>query len=454
MLVKIVVVGGGKIGSALLEQLAKENHRVTLVDKSRRVVTDITNSFDVLGVCGNGATVATQDEAGVPTSDLLIACTNSDEMNLLCCLVAKKLGAKYTIARVRNPEYNSQVQLIREELGLSMVINPDLVTARELFRMLRFPSAIDIDTFSGGRAELVGLKVRENSVLSGLQLRDLPKKVGARVLICIVQRGDDVFIPSGDFILRSGDIIRIAASRKNLEAFFGVLGALRREVGSVMIIGGSRIAFYLAQMLLGIGVKVKIIEQNEARAVELCELLPKAMIISGDATDQSVLLEEGIENTDAVVTLTGSDEENIIIAMYATGKNVPKVISKVSRPSLSGLVAAAGLESAVSPRDITANQMAQYVRAVQNSIGSNVETLYSIAGGRVEALEFAVRSHSPDVVGVPLSKLSLKENILIACITRGSEIIIPGGDTVIMKGDNVVVVTTNPGLNDLSDILK
>ncbi|MBR2742562.1 MAG: Trk system potassium transporter TrkA [Clostridia bacterium] len=451
---KIVVVGGGKIGSALLEQLAKENHRVTLVDKSRRVVTDITNSFDVLGVCGNGATVATQNEAGVPSADLLIACTNSDEMNLLCCLVAKKLGAKYTIARVRNPEYNSQVQLIREELGLSMVINPDLVTARELFRMLRFPSAIDIDTFSGGRAELVGLRVRENSVLSGLQLRDLPKKVGARVLICIVQRGEDVFIPSGDFILRSGDIIRIAASRKNLEAFFGVLGALKREVGSVMMIGGSRISFYLSQMLLAIGVDVKIIEQNEARAVELCELLPKAMIINGDATDQSVLLEEGIDNTDAVVTLTGSDEENIIIAMYATGRNVPKVIAKVSRPSLSGLVAAAGLESAVSPRDITANQMAQYVRAVQNSIGSNVETLYSIAGGRVEALEFAVRSQSPDIVGVPLSKLSLKENILIACITRGSEIIIPGGDTVIMKGDNVVVVTTNPGLNDLLDILK
>ncbi|MBQ1375864.1 MAG: Trk system potassium transporter TrkA [Clostridia bacterium] len=451
---KIVVIGGGKIGSALTEQLAKENHQVTVVDKSRRVVTDITNSFDVMGVCGGGATVATQTEAGVPDADLLIACTNSDEMNLLCCLVAKKLGAQYTIARVRNPEYNEQIQLIREELGLSLVINPELVTARELFRMLRFPSAAEIDTFSGGRAELVGFKVRENSVLSGLQLKDLPKKVGARVLICVVQRGDEVYIPTGDFIIRSGDIIRIVASRKNLEAFFGVLGALKRDVASVMLIGGSRIAFYLSQMLLAIGIKVKIIEIDEKRAVELCELLPKAIIINGDATDQSVLLEEGLDNTDAVVTLTGSDEENIIIAMYVTGRNVQKVIAKVSRPSLSGLVAAAGLESAVSPREITANGIVQYVRALNNSIGSNVETLHTIAGGRVEALEFLVRSHSPDIVGVPLSKLQIKENILIACITRGSELIIPGGSTEIMRGDNVIVVTTNPGLKDLSDILK
>ncbi|MBQ3378703.1 MAG: Trk system potassium transporter TrkA [Clostridia bacterium] len=451
---KIVVVGGGKIGSALIEQLARENHQVTLIDKSRRVVTDITNSFDVMGVCGFGAIVATQNEAGVPDADLLIACTNSDEMNLLCCLVAKKLGADYTIARVRNPEYNEQIQLIREELGLSLVINPDLVTARELFRMLRFPSAIDIDTFSGGRVELVGLRVRENSVLSGLQLKDLPKKVGARVLVCVVQRGDDVYIPTGDFIIRSGDIIRIAASRKNLEAFFGVLGALKRDVTGVMLIGGSRIAFYLANMLAAIGVKVKIIEQSESRAEELCGLLSKAVIINGDATDQSVLLEEGLDNTDAVVTLTGSDEENIIIAMYAAGRNVQKVIAKVSRPSLSGLVAAAGLESAVSPRDITANGIVQYVRALQNSIGSNVETLYTLASGRVEALEFLVRSHSPDVVGVPLSRLSIKDNILIACITRGDEIIIPGGSTEIMRGDRVIVVTTNRGLDDISDILK
>lgn len=451
---KIVVVGGGKVGSALIEQLSKENHQVTLVDKSRRVVTEATNKLDVMGVCGNGATVSIQKEANVAHSDLMIACTNSDELNLLCCLVAKKLGAQYTIARVRNPEYSSQIQLIREELGLSMAINPELVTATELFRMLRFPAALDIDTFSGGRAELVGFKVREGSVLSGVALKDLPKKVGVRILVCVVQRGEEAIIPSGDFIIRSGDIVRIAASRKNIEEFFGVLGALKREVQNAMIIGGSRIAFYLSRLLLGIGVRVKIIESDEARCIELCELLPKAMIICGDGADQDVLLEEGIDNTDAVITLTGSDEENIIISMYAMGRGVNKVISKVSRPALSGLVSAAGLESAVSPRDITANQIVQYVRALQNSLGSNVETLHTIAGGKVEALEFVVRSYSPDVVGVPLSKLELRENILIACITRGNEIIIPGGDTVIMRGDNVIVVTTNTGLDDISDILK
>jgi len=452
--VKIVVVGGGKIGTALIEQLAKENHQVTLIDVSRRVVTEVTNRFDVMGVCGNGATVDVQNEAGIETADLMVACTNSDELNMLSCLIAKKLGAKYTIARVRNPEYNSQVQLIREELGISMAINPELVTADEIYRTLRFPAAIDIDTFSNPHAELVGFKVKEGSMLHGLALKELPKKIGARVLVCVAQRGEEVIIPTGDFIIQSGDILRIAASRKNVMDFFDKLGALKREAHNVMIIGGSRIAFYLARMLISVGVHVKIIENDPQRCEELCDMLPKAMIICGDGADQDVLGEEGIANTDAVVTLTGSDEENIIIAMYVMTQGVQKVTAKVSRPSLAGIIGATGIESAVSPRDITANLIVQYVRSLQNSFGSGVETLHTIAGGKVEAIEFVVRNPIPEIIGIPLAKLKIREQILIACITRGNDIITPGGNTVIMQGDSVIVITTNTGLDDLTDILK
>ncbi len=450
---KIVVIGCGKIGFTLIEHLVNEKHEVIVVDKVQRVVSNTVNKLDVIGLCGNGASIDIQIEAGVPSSDLVIACTNSDELNLLCCLFAKTLGVPYTVARVRNPEYINQIQLIRNKLGISLSINPEYVTALEIFRMLRFPSALEIDTFSNGNVELVGFKVAQDSPLNGLALKNFPEQFDVRVLVCVVQRGGDALIPSGDFVIQSGDILHIAASHSDIEEFFRKLGILKKGAQTVILIGGSRIAYYLAEMLIDVGVHVKIIESDNSRCIELCELLPKAIVISGDGADQDVLFEEGLDYTDSIVALTGSDEENIIISMFSSIHGVSKVITKVSRPSLSGLVSAAGLDSVVSPREITANLMLQYVRALQNSVGSNIETLHKLVDGKVEALEFAVREDSK-VIGIPLKDLDIRKNILLACITRNGEIIIPKGNTTILKGDNVIIVTTNEGLDDIADILK
>lgn len=371
---------------------------------------------------------------------------------MLSCMVAKKLGARHTIARVRKPEYNDQLVFMREELGLSMHINPEYAAAAELFRMLRFPSAIKIESFSTRHAEIAEIKVREHSPLDGAYLRDLNKLLKAKALVCAVRRGGQVFIPGGNFQTLAGDKINVIASPAEMTSFFRGLGILKQEARNVMIIGGSRIAFYVARMLLENGVQVKIIDIDREHCQELCELLPKAVIIHGDGTDQELLREEGIERTDAFVTLTGMDEENIILSMYAQANHQAKVITKVNRSSLAGLVENTGLESIISPRTITANLIVRYVRAMQNSVGSNVETLHRIAGGKVEALEFRVSDQFPQA-NVPLRQLQLRPNVLIACITRGNRAIIPGGNDVICPGDRVIVATTNEFLDDLADIL-
>ncbi len=449
---KIIVVGGGKIGETLVEQLAREGHDLVLIDNQQRVIDETENRLDVMGVYGNGASHQVQMEAGVPRADLLIAATSSDELNILCCLVAKKLGARHTIARVRNPEYSDQLVFLRDELGLSMSINPEAAAAGELFRMLRFPSALKIETFSRGRVEMAEVRLREGGSLDGLYLHEFSRKFQVKVLVCIVQRGEEVFIPTGDFRMAAGDKISIAAGPSEIEQFFRAAGLMKEQAHSVMIVGGGRIAHYLGRKLLGIGVSVKIIDSNPQRCRQLCEQMPRAMIICGDGTKQELLFEEGLERVDAFVSLTGLDEQNAILSMFAASRGVSKVITKVSRTSLLSLVESAGLESVISPKEITANQIIRYVRAMQNSLGSNVETLYKLVGGRVEALEFRV---SPEFshIGVPLRDLTLKPNLLLACITRDGKAIIPGGNDSIVANDRVIIVTTNQQLRDLSDIL-
>ncbi|PWM25800.1 MAG: Trk system potassium transporter TrkA [Oscillospiraceae bacterium] len=449
---KIIVVGGGKIGETLVEQLAREGHDLVLIDNQQRVIDETENRLDVMGVYGNGASHQVQMEAGVPRADLLIAATSSDELNILCGLVAKKLGARHTIARVRNPEYSDQLVFLRDELGLSMSINPEAAAAGELFRMLRFPSALKIETFSRGRVEMAEVRLREGGSLDGLYLHEFSRKFQVKVLVCIVQRGEEVFIPTGDFRMAAGDKISIAAGPSEIEQFFRAAGLMKEQAHSVMIVGGGRIAHYLGRKLLGIGVSVKIIDSNPQRCRQLCEQMPRAMIICGDGTKQELLFEEGLERVDAFVSLTGLDEQNAILSMFAASRGVSKVITKVSRTSLLSLVESAGLESVISPKEITANQIIRYVRAMQNSLGSNVETLYKLVGGRVEALEFRV---SPEFshIGVPLRDLTLKPNLLLACITRDGKAIIPGGNDSIVANDRVIIVTTNQQLRDLSDIL-
>ena len=449
---KVVVVGDGKVGYTLTEQLSREGHDVVVIDNNADALTDSINHLDVMGVVGNGATYAAQKEAGVDQADLLIAATSTDEVNLLCCLVAKKLGAKHTIARVRNPEYAEQLQLMKDDLGLSMTINPEYAAAREISRVLRFPSAIKIDMFAKGRVELVEVKLREGNPLVGLSLMEMQQRFGVRVLICAVQRDEELHIPSGDFRLKLGDKISLTGTPSDVASLFRSMGILKQRARSVIIAGGGRIAYYLARQLLEMGMRVKIVELDRTRAEGISERLPKAITIHGDAMDQNLLLEEGLDEVDGFVALTGMDEENILMSMYAAKRGVSKVVAKVNKLSLLDILGDSFSESIVSPKTITANDILRYVRAMQNSIGSKVETLTRIVEGRVEALEFRVRAGS-QVTDIPLKDLSIRKDVLIACIARRGQVIIPGGADSIREGDSVIVLTTIKQFNDLNDIL-
>lgn len=452
---KIIVCGCGKIGSTILASLVAEGHDVTALDQDPDVVSEITNIYDVMGVCGNGADCETLDGAGIAKTELFIAVTSSDEVNMLSCFLAKRMGASYTIARIRNPEYNdSSLDFMKRELGLSMAINPELLAARELFDVLGMPSAAKVETFSGRSFEMVELKLKEDSPLDGLVLKEMREKYKTRVLICIVQRGDEVYIPGGDFVLKVGDKIGLTASPGEIQKFLRQIGLLQKKAKSVMIMGGGRTAYYLAKMLEAGGSAVKIVEIDEKAAEELTEDLPDSVIIRGDGAEQELLLEEGLRSTDAFVTLTGMDEQNILISIYAMSQNVPKVIAKVSRDELSSMAEKLGLDCIVSPRKIIADVLVQYARALENSRGSSVETLYKLMDGQVEALEFHVHQAVEGLTDVPLKLLQRKPNILIAGIIRGRRTIVPGGDDCILPGDKVVVLAANQRLPDLADILK
>ncbi len=450
---KIVIVGDGKVGQALTGRLAEEGHDLVVIDSSPEALRTSVEVHDVMGISGNGASYAVQKEAGVEDADLLIAATSGDELNLLCCLVAKKLGARHTIARVRNPDYADQLVMMREDLGLSMTVNPEMAAATEIARMLRFPSALKLDSFARGMVELVEIKVKEGSPLLGQALYTLSSHLGIRILICAVRRGEEVYIPTGSFVLQQGDKISITATPSEMDSLFRKLGIYRHKIHRVMVVGGGRIAYYLAKQLLKLGMSVKIIEKDAARCELLSEALPKARIILGDGSDRELLEEEGIEEMDALVALTGMDEENIIISMYAGTLELGKVVTKINRMSFQEILDSAGIESVISPKGITVNQIVRYVRAMQNSQGSNVETLHRIVAGRVEALEFNVTA-DPEVTGIPLKDLRTRQNLLIAGILRGRTIIYPGGNDTIEPGDSVIVVTTGHQLKDLRDILE
>ena len=450
---KIVVVGCGKIGSAIIASLVKEGHDIVAVDRNQTFVNNITNIYDVMGLCGNGADSDILKEAGVETAELFVAVTGSDELNMLSCFLARKLGAKNTIARIRDHEYNDQsLGFLKENLELSMAINPELLTAKELFNILKFPSAVKIETFSRGNLEMIEFRLKPDSVLDGMTLMEMRDKHKAKVLVCYVQRDDEIFIPDGNFALKSGDRIGLTASQNELEKFFRSLGTFKKRAKNVMIMGGSRTALYLAEMLTRIGSSVKIIEINADVCEQLSDALPEAVIIHGDSAQQELLLEEGIDSLDAFVALTGMDEENILISIFAASKNVPNVISKVNRDALDRMAQNLGLDCIVSPHKIIANVAMSFARALQNSLGSNIETLYQLADGKAEALEFNVKSDSK-VINIPLKALQLKQSILIAGILRGQKTIIPAGDDMILEGDNVIIIAAEHRLQDLDGIL-
>lgn len=439
----------------IAEQLSQEDHDITIIDNNEKKLTSVTDKMDVLGVHGNGATLPILKEAGVEKTDLVIAVTATDELNMLSCLIAKKAGAKNTIARVRNPEYADVISAIKQDMGLSLSINPELACAMEIARVLKFPSMIKVDTFAKGRVELLQFVVPENSFIAGKKLKELGRD--HKVLICAAEREalDEAIIPTGDFTIQAGDKLSVVGDPYQELKFFKHIGIKSDRAKSLMIVGGGKIAYYLAKFMLTVKVDVKIIERDYARCEELADLLPEAVIIHGDGTDQALLLEEGIEYMDAFAALTGYDEENIVMSLYVSKMSNAKLITKVKRNPFMNITKTLNLGSVYSPRKVAADSIVRYVRSMQNSFdsGSNVKALTHIVDDKAEALEFVVKEGSP-VTDIPLMQLKIKKNHIIGIINRSGKIIIPGGSDVLTAGDTVVVITTESGLTKLEDILE
>lgn len=450
---QIIIVGCGKVGCTLAEQLQEEDTDITLVDISQEKLTSLCDNVDAMGVLGNGASINVLMEAGVETADILIAVTGSDELNLLCCLIAQKAGHCQTIARVRNPIYSKEIGFIKERLGVTMFINPELAAAQEISRILRFPSALKIDTFARGRVELVKFKVLPEFHLDGMNISRLKEKFNCDILICTAESPDSVSIPGGDYVIHNSDILSVMAPPKNTASFFKKIGMKTSQVKNAIIIGGGTISYYLSQALIDMKIDVKIIEKDKDKCETLSELLPDATIINGDGTDRFLLMEEGLLQSEAFVTLTNLDEENVFLSLFAKSISQAKVVAKVNRLAFDDVIDSLDLGSVIYPKYITADSILQYVRAMQNAIGSNVETLYHILDNQAEALEFSICENCP-AAGIPLSELPLKKNLLVGCINRHGSIRIPRGNDTIQPGDTVMIVTTNKGLRDISDILE
>lgn len=449
---KIVIVGNGKVGFSLAEQLEKENHDITIVDTDEGELRRATDMLDIMSVKGNGVSAAVLREAGVDTADVVVAATNMDEVNMVCCLIAKKLGAKYTVARIRDPEYNSTLDELKREMGINMTINPENATAIEISRLLRFPSATNIETFCRGRVELMGFRLQESDFLVGTPLRDMSSQIKKlSLLFCAVDRDGEVIIPNGAFVPKAGDKLYVIGRPTGLDQFFRVLGRYVPEVERVLIVGGGKIAMYLASLLVKMRMKVKLIEQSEQRCREISEQLPQVTVICGDGTEHELLDSENLANFDAFVALTDRDEDNLILSLYAAQKGVSTVVTKSNRQNYTGIARVVGLESVVSPKLITASHILQVVRGMQASQGNVMNALYRIADGSAEAMEFLVTKSARNL-GTPLKDLRLKPGTLLAVIVRGSNIIIPEGSTCLGEGDSVIVVSCDRTIRDLNDI--
>ena len=448
----IIIVGCGSVGRTLAQKLGEDGNAVTVVDTSADKVAKITNRCDVMGIVGNGATYTVQREAGIDTADLLIAVTNSDELNLLCCMVAKKEGNCQTIARVKSPEYSKETAYLKEELGLAMVINPEYAAAEEIARVLRFPSATRIEPFARGKVELVTFKLDKESQLVGISVKDLMIKYRVDVLVTAVERGDETYIPNGDFIFEEKDVVSISASVKNAYDFFAKIGKKGAHTKNALVVGGGVITHYLCDSLARAGISLTVVEKEMATCEELCAKWDKVTVINGEITDYELLKEEGVEKADAFVALSESDEENILVSLFAKDLGSKKLITKINRVDYTDIAEKLELDTVICPRNITAAHILRYVRATQNSRGSAMTALYSINDTDVEASEFIVKQDSA-VIGTPLCKLDLKKDVLIASITRGNTVIIPRGHDVIEAGDDVLVVCKTP-LYDIAEVLK
>lgn len=450
---KIIIVGCGKVGYTLVEQLSSENHDIVVIDELPEKVSSITSELDAMGVVGNGVSYQTLRDADIQHADLLIAVTGSDEQNLLCSVIAKKTGHCKTIARVRNPLYNNEVAFLREELGLAMIINPDLTCASEIARIFQFPSAVKIDSFSKGRVELLHFRVTKDCLLNDYELIHIRTTLKCDVLVCMVTRGEEVITPRGNFVFQEGDLVAIVTTPTKASEFFRKIGIGNNRVHTAMLIGGGNIAYYLAKRLLSVGIETKIIENDPARCEVLAELLPKATIICGDGTDQRLLMQEGLASVDGFAALTGLDEENTLLSLFAKKVSNAKIVTKINRLTFAGVLNDLQLDCITYPRLLTADTIIKYARSMNESLDSNVENLYKLEGGHAEALEFYIKEAS-EVTDMPLEKMKIRKNVLICCINRKGNIIIPSGQDTLQVGDLVIVVSTYSGLNDIKEILE
>jgi len=450
--VKIIIVGSGKVGFTLAENLTNENHDVTIIDTQDAPLQKASEMLDVLTIKGNGASISILKNAGVERADALIAVTGRDELNMVCCFTAKKLGANYTVARIRDYEYAIEINQLKSELEIDLAINPEYATATQISRLLRFPNALDIETFYRGRIELVGFRATEEDIITGKPLSVVRKHIGnLPILFCAVERDGNTFIPNGSSVLEPDDRVYVIGDVVNISKFFKVLGRITQRIKDTFIIGGGRITTYLSRLLSDTNVNVKIIEQNPDKCINLCEMLPKALVVNGDGTDQELLDSESLEKAASFVALTGRDEDNLITALYAKQKGVQKVIAKINRQNYYTIVDDIGLDCVISPKTITAYAILQKIRAMQNSHGSRMEALYPIANGGAEALEFTVVENTK-YKGIPLKQLKLKKGVLLAVIARNGRMIIPEGNDSINIGDNIIIVTSLNSILDINDI--
>lgn len=450
---KIVIIGLGSIGRKILESLSGEGHTITIIDEDKDLIESLIEKYDVFGIVGNGACMDIQKEAGAQDADLVIALTKNDELNIFACLVSKRLGVNHTVARVRNPDYREQIIQMRDDLGISMVVNPERETANEIFNLINLPSVSSMEHFAEGKVLLVEVIAHKECTLVGESLIWLGKKLKSKVLICAVQRGDEVIIPSGGFVIQVGDRIHFTADAKNLGLFLEEANLVKSPFKNIMIVGGGKIGYYLADALSAKKYTVKLIEENPTTAEDLAESLPRVTVACGNGTQHDLLMEEGIEAMDAFVALTDVDEENMVVSMFANRKNVKRTITRIESDDLFGMLDDLGIDNTVSPKRVVASRIISYARALSNSIGSNVQTLYQLVNHQVEALEFIAKKPGR-IYGTPLKDLTIKKNCLIACIIRNNKVMIPGGNSEILLGDNVVVVTTQKNFDDLEDVFE
>lgn len=449
---KIIIVGCGRVGQTLAEKLNEDGNDVTVIDTSAEKIKEVTARFDVMGVVGNGATLAAQREAGIEGADLFIAVTNSDELNLLCCMIAKKEGECQTIARIKNPEYSKETPYLQGELGLAMVINPEYEAAEEIARVLRFPSALKIETFAGGRVELIKFKLLKDGQLVGLSVREAMAKFKVNVLVGTIERGDEAYIANGDFVFQEKDVVSIVASPKNANEFFKKIRYKGHSVKDALIVGGGSVTHYLCDILEKSGISLKVIEKDYDVCVEMAAKWDKVDVVHGNGNEREFLLEEGIERVDAFVALSHYDEENLLLSLFAKEVGVKKLVTRINRTDYDDVISRLDLDTVVCPKNVTSDMILRYVRATKNAQGSNIETLYNIIQGKAEATEFIVKKGSP-VIGKPLKDLKFKPNVLVAAILRGETVIVPRGLDTIEAGDAVIVITKDVTLEDVADVL-